>query len=293
MFSLKKKVTLFLSANSFIYSIDYEHHPTRIAKAKQKIDRGQFSPLRPSWILGISLSATQREACGAFEDQLNWLTVDHREKVRSLRRVGEFERDCRGLVKRSEKLLEDLDEHLWQLSKALMDILRPYYDGLDDITVVRGAMVQFFPDKPVSFAAFSLLREVFLDAENSVKEVTTESSPDANEGLPDVLCAFGPGKRDSVYPIYWEEIECHVSSVTHSDGACQNTFCRDCFQEWIRTNPKRVAACPMCRGKLKDVRLWMYLEGQKVSRSKRPSVRMSSKTPQVMDVSNRDATKAS
>lgn len=61
------------------------------------------------------------------------------------------------------------------------------------------------------------------------------------------LSSNGPGERGPDCPLCQERIEVHAPSMTHNDGSCQNTFCKSCFDHWVRYALTIPPTCPLCR----------------------------------------------
>jgi hypothetical protein len=62
----------------------------------------------------------------------------------------------------------------------------------------------------------------------------------------------GPGERNSDCLICQEVIEANTPSIMHTDGKCKNTYCKPCFNNWIRCAPTEPPTCPACRASIID-----------------------------------------
>lgn len=63
----------------------------------------------------------------------------------------------------------------------------------------------------------------------------------------DFLTSSGPGERAADCPLCQEPIAKGTPSITHNDGSCRHTFCKSCFDSWVRYAPTIPPTCPICR----------------------------------------------
>lgn len=251
-------------------------------RGNEKVARGNQNPFR---ILDVrSDCATQRNICEAYEELWIMAFSDFRQK---LNHAKEHTTQQRPILQD----LHDAKEHMQQrdgcqnhpelmtrgrIIEWLKDEL--FIDFYDHLTnwlfkalerALKSNAQRFKISKQSISSIDTVLQVADLNTTRAMFILHDEIAILAGEPLwrfPAEYVNFpeshGPGIRDSACHICDYTMDEDTRTITHADGKCKNTFCKDCTMTWIKFCPTNTPTCPACRAPMEEAKFSLshYLE---------------------------------